>query len=175
MSLQGRACARTALDRIGSVDAEVPRNPDGSPTWPDGVVGSITHTRGFAASAVAWRTDAMAIGIDAEPHLPLRDGVLGKIAGDTERRGILSLSWSHPDTHWDRILFSAKESVYKAWSPMTGLGLRFRDVTVTVSPEGGFAARFVDDIAVPSLPRELEGRWSRSPVILTAIRVPPMG
>jgi 4'-phosphopantetheinyl transferase EntD len=39
--------------------------------------------------------------------------------------------------HWDRVLFSAKESVYKAWFPVTKRWLGFEDVAVRFDPEGG--------------------------------------
>jgi 4'-phosphopantetheinyl transferase EntD len=39
---------------------------DRTPVWPDGVVGSITHTGDFAAAAVAWAADIAGLGIDSE-------------------------------------------------------------------------------------------------------------
>ena len=50
------------------------------PLWPAGVVGSITHCDGYRAAAVARATDLATVGIDAEPHEPLPDGVLAAIA-----------------------------------------------------------------------------------------------
>jgi 4'-phosphopantetheinyl transferase EntD len=44
--------------------------------------------------------------------------------------------------HWDRVLFSAKESLYKAWFPLTRRWLDFKDVQVTIErTEGTFHAR----------------------------------
>jgi 4'-phosphopantetheinyl transferase EntD len=37
-----------------------------------------------------------------------------------------------PGVHWDRLLFSAKESVYKAWFPLAKRWLGFEEAVVTV-------------------------------------------
>ena len=49
---------------------------------------------------------------------------------------------------WDRLLFSAKEAVYKAWFPLAHQWLDFRQADVTIAPRGGtFTARLL----VPAL------------------------
>lgn len=46
--------------------------------------------------------------------------------------------------HWDRILFCAKESVYKAWFPLTHRWLNFTDAHVDIDPASGtFGARLL--------------------------------
>src|SRR5215207_7627379 len=62
----GRRCAREALRGLGFRGASIPPGPHGEPTWPDGVVGSITHTDRFWAAAACYRRSYRAIGIDAE-------------------------------------------------------------------------------------------------------------
>jgi 4'-phosphopantetheinyl transferase EntD len=57
--------------------------------------------------------------------MPLPAGVLGAIALPEEQAWVARLLAVRPDTHWDRLLFSAKESVYKAWFPMTQSMARF--------------------------------------------------
>ena len=49
----GRACAHAALSTLGHDMAVIGRRENGAPHWPDGVVGSITHTSGYAAALVA--------------------------------------------------------------------------------------------------------------------------
>ena len=112
-----RWCARRALAGLGMPPVPIPRGRRGAPVWPPGIVGSMTHHDGYRAAAVARQADARSLGIDAEPHLPLPDGVLELIALPTELRRIAELSGRHPLVHWDRLLFSMKESVYKAWFP----------------------------------------------------------
>ena len=63
-----------------------------------------------------------ALGIDAEPHLPLPPGLLDDIASAEEIGALGELAQALPAVHWDRLTFSAKESVYKAWFPCTASG-----------------------------------------------------
>jgi 4'-phosphopantetheinyl transferase EntD len=125
----GRACARAALARLGIPPGPLLRDAHrGAPLWPAGVVGSITHCDGYRAAAVARSTDILTLGIDAEPHDRLPDGVLDAIlATDAERAALAELALRAPDIHWDRLFFSAKETVYKAWYPYHRRFLSFQE------------------------------------------------
>lgn len=173
--LTARACAHRALERLGYPDASVPAGPGGAPRWPPGVVGSITHCRGYRGCAVAAAEQFATLGIDAEPHEPLNPGVLPTIARPEERRWIDHLHHRDPSTFWDRLLFSAKESVYKAWFPLTGRRLGFEDATVTFDVTNRtFHARLLTD-AMTVGQRQITaftGRWlTRDHLVLTAIAV----
>lgn len=73
--------------------------------------------------------DAGAIlGIDAEPHAPLPDGVLDHTSIEAERE---VLATRDTELHWDRLLFCAKEATYKAWFPITQRWLGFEDAHIT--------------------------------------------
>jgi len=127
-----RACARAALGQLG-----IPRPPmvpgrRGAPTWPQGIVGSMTHCTGYKAVGVARVDQLLSLGLDAEPHAPLPDGVLRLIAAPGEQSHLAKLEREHPAVHWDRLLFSAKESIYKAWYPLSGRWLGFEDVRLTI-------------------------------------------
>jgi 4'-phosphopantetheinyl transferase EntD len=80
------------------------------------------------------------------------------------------------DLHWDRLLFSAKESVYKAWFPLTGRWLGFEDAHLTFDPDDGtFSARILIDGATTDGPplTGFTGRYLvRDGYVLTAIAVP---
>src|SRR5579871_596831 len=115
-----RSCARRALAELGLPPAPVLPGPSGEPAWPPGVVGSMTHCQGYRACALGRAAEFAAIGIDAEPHAPLPDGVLAMVTSDAERAALAELAGAAPETCWDRILFCAKEAVYKAWFPVTG-------------------------------------------------------
>ncbi len=112
----GRMCAREALRRLGVEPVEVPVGPDGSPLWPARVLGSITHKGPYRAAAVAWREEVPELGIDAELSESLPAGVLERIATRQEAEMVASLAGARPEVPWDRLLFSAKEAVYKAVS-----------------------------------------------------------
>jgi 4'-phosphopantetheinyl transferase EntD len=132
-----RACARRALARLGLPPAPVVTGERGAPRWPPGVVGSMTHCAGYRAAALAHARHARSIGIDAEVHETLPDGVLPLVARPGEREALRALAAARPGAHWDRLLFSAKESVYKAWFPLTGRWLDFEDAEVTIVPGPG--------------------------------------
>jgi 4'-phosphopantetheinyl transferase EntD len=171
-----RACARDALSQLGLSPQAIPTGPRGEPRWPEGIVGSITHCAGYRACAAARSPDLVTIGVDAEVNEPLPDGVLGDIALPPEREWIAGLSHEAPAVCWDRLLFSAKESVYKAWFPLAERWLGFEDAVVVVDRGFGlFTARLL--VPGPLLgERELtgfSGRWLvRDGLILTAIALP---
>lgn len=164
-----RACAHAALEQLGCADAPIGKAPGGSPHWPDGVVGSITHCSGYRAAAVARTPDIRGLGIDAEPHDPLRDGLMDVIALPGERHHHRWLREIDPGTHWDRILLSAKESVYKAWYPLTGRWLDFADAELELWPHSGAFLIRLDTEPVP----ELVGRWlvTGDGLVLTSVVV----
>jgi 4'-phosphopantetheinyl transferase EntD len=168
-----RTCARTALSKLGFPAIAIPTGERGEPQWPAGVVGSITHCDGYRASAVARRKDIVTIGIDAEPNAALPDGLLGDIARPEELPGLSRLADRRPDVNWDRLLFSAKESVYKAWYPLARRWLGFEDAVVEIDPRAGaFQARLL--VVGPQLSgvtlRGFSGRWMvRDGVIITTI------
>ncbi|TDD51675.1 4'-phosphopantetheinyl transferase family protein [Saccharopolyspora elongata] len=135
----GRWCARQALSRLGVPPAPLLRGERGAPQWPAGILGSITHCAGYRAAVVARAEQVHTVGIDAEPHAPLPDGVLNVVSLEAERAELVRLSAARPDMHWDRILFSCKETVYKAWYPITRRWLGFEDARLELGT-GTFTA-----------------------------------
>jgi 4'-phosphopantetheinyl transferase EntD len=171
-----RACARDALARLGVPAAPIVPGERGAPQWPPGVVGSMTHCRGYRAAAVARRRDLVTIGLDAEPDDALPDRVLDAIVTAGERAWLTELMTAQPQMSWDRLLFSAKESVYKAWFPLTGRWLGFKDAAITVSAADGTftASLLVPGPAVNGVTlTSFAGRWlARNGLVVTAIAVP---
>ncbi|MFI8768225.1 4'-phosphopantetheinyl transferase superfamily protein [Streptomyces sp. NPDC053792] len=125
-----RLCAHRALAALGVAAAPLLRGRRGAPAWPAGTVGSITHCAGYRGAAVAPAARFLALGIDAEPHAPLPSGVGEAVAFGPEPARLRALAARRPDIAWDRLLFSAKESVYKAWSGYGGTWLGFEDAEV---------------------------------------------
>ncbi|MDX3852712.1 4'-phosphopantetheinyl transferase family protein [Streptomyces sp. AK02-01A] len=128
-----RACARRALADLGLPPAPVLPGVRNAPRWPDGVVGSMTHCDGYRAAVLARSADLLAIGIDAEPDLPLPGGVRDSIALPAEQAWLRRADARRQPgpAHWDRLLFSAKEAVYKTWYPMMRTELDFGDAEIT--------------------------------------------
>lgn len=138
----GRTCARIALAALRVPVQPILRGSHREPVWPDGIVGSITHCEDYSVAAVARCSDIVSIGIDVEPNQPLPDGVLGVIARQEEIGSLHALSPSH--ICWDRLLFSAKESIYKAWYPLMKCWLGFEDVSLALdSGKGRFQTRIL--------------------------------
>ncbi|MCB0930509.1 MAG: 4'-phosphopantetheinyl transferase [Mycobacterium sp.] len=173
-----RHCARVALEQLGLPPAPILKGDKGEPQWPTGIVGSLTHCQGYRGAVVGRAPAVRSVGIDAEPHDVLPDGVLNAISLPAERREIAALT---DDLHWDRILFCAKEATYKAWFPLTQRWLGFEDAHITFDLDGfeagggssgGFVSRILIDPAARSGPplTELRGRWSvAGGLALTAI------
>lgn len=169
-----RSCARTAMARLGLPTVAVLRGPHGAPQWPEGVTGGITHCAGYRAAAVALTRDVVSLGVDAEPNEPLPDhDMLKLIALDEERVRLGELSAAMPGVCWDRLLFSAKESIYKTWFPLARRWLGFESADIFVDPRAGtFTARLlVQGPFVNGSPLTLlNGRWlADHGLLLTAV------
>jgi 4'-phosphopantetheinyl transferase EntD len=170
-----RLCARQALAELGVAPVPIVPGHRGAPAWPAGIVGSLTHCAGYRAAAVARATNVAALGIDAEPNAELPDDVANLVALPTELDRLAKLAASDPRVHWDRLLFSAKEAVYKAWFPLARRWLDFLEADLTFELDGRFIARLL----VPG-PRlgdrditEFTGRWlAANGLVLSAVAVP---
>lgn len=169
-----RYCARIALGELGLPPAPILKGDKGEPCWPDGVVGSLTHCTGYRGAVVGRSAVVRSVGIDAEPHDVLPNGVLDAISLPAERNEIPQ---AMPDgLHWDRILFCAKEATYKAWFPLTKRWLGFEDAHISFEADGPAGGTFVSQILIdpealsgPPL-TALRGRWSVDRgLVLTAI------
>ncbi|MGC4868681.1 4'-phosphopantetheinyl transferase family protein [Micromonospora sp. DT53] len=157
-----RLCARAAMSQLGVPPVPLLPGARGGPVWPAGVVGSMTHCDGYRAAAVVRSSEFTAVGIDAEPHAGLREGVLDLIASASERRHLGELARTAAPVHWDRLLFCAKEAVYKTWSPLTDRWLEFGEVEVSVDPVAGtFQARLLvpGDCPDGRVLTGFDGRW----------------
>lgn len=175
-----RACARRALAGLGVAPAPILSDRRGAPGWPSGVVGSMTHCEGYRACAVASAADLVSLGIDAEPAGPLPEGVLDVVSLPVERRRLAELTaWERESgpvpgavTHWDRLLFSAKESMFKTWYPLMRAELDFSEAEFDFRVDGTYDVRLlVPGPVVDGVRREhFTGRWlSRDGLVATAL------
>ncbi|MFD3730258.1 4'-phosphopantetheinyl transferase [Streptomyces sp. NPDC058632] len=130
-----RSCARRAMKKLGVPPHPVLPGERGAPGWPDGLAGSMTHCAGYCAAALVRTGDLASVGIDAEVHGPLPEGVLASVALPGEAERVARLTRERPGVHWDRLLFSAKEAVYKAWFPLTGKWLDFMEADIELFAE----------------------------------------
>ncbi|WP_436735737.1 4'-phosphopantetheinyl transferase family protein [Streptomyces sp. BBFR102] len=173
-----RHCARRAMADLGVAPAPLLPGERGAPVWPGGVIGSMTHCDGYRAAVVGPASRFRSVGVDAEPHDALPEGVLGTIALPSERERHRALRGERPDVHWDRLLFSAKESVYKAWFPLTGRWLGFEEADLVIDPGTGPTGTFTARLLVPGHTTSgapltgFAGRWRvDAGLVCTAIAV----
>lgn len=158
---QGRLCARQALAELGIRNFPLLTGKDRRPIWPQGIVGSLTHCGGYCAVAVTRADSFSGLGIDVEAAEPLGRDLIPLVCVEQE---ISRLQESPESTRGvlAKLLFSAKESVFKCVYPLTGVFLDFQDCEIRLEREGG---TFAAVLTSPHLPQpmktfELEGRFA---------------
>lgn len=135
--LAGRYCATDSLSKAGlSLPIEIGIGTHGSPIWPQGFIGSISHCKDLAAAVVMPKASSnSAIGLDIEKVMTaeLAQGVEGRILFGKDR--------NYQSTFDDfeqflTTLFSAKEALYKAIYPQAKKVLEFESAQLeAVYPE----------------------------------------
>ena len=130
----GRSCARAALAPLGHGEAAIGMGADGAPQWPTGVLGSITHTRGYAAAVVGEASSFLGVGVDAERVGGVTRKLWPRLFNAAEQALLAGRSDADVSA---TLLFSAKEAAFKAWR-LKG-ALAFRDIAIALQ-EDGFTA-----------------------------------
>jgi 4'-phosphopantetheinyl transferase EntD len=168
---RGRVCARRALETLGLPAQSVLVGSSREPLWPDGVVGSITHDNAFCVAVAALGERYAGLGVDVEPDAPLEDKIAARIwspaeAESASRSGVVELPIAC------RLVFCAKEAVYKCQFPVTQSFVGFHDVTVELG-EGTFEATFEKGYGTLARGTRLTGTWRRTAgEIVTAVTLP---
>ena len=122
-----RIVARQLLTQLGHANCALPKGAAGAPVWPAGIIGSLAHDSRVAVAAVGMRADVGALGIDVEPAECLPSELLDLVATPQER---LKLG---DDAYRGRLLFVAKEAVYKAVHPLDQMFLEHHDVEINLA------------------------------------------
>jgi 4'-phosphopantetheinyl transferase EntD len=155
----GRYCVRRCLEELGLAPVAIPSGSDRLPVWPEGVIGSITHTDDHCAAVIARRSQGIvSIGIDLEPDDDLPADILDTICRPEE------LAWLEERQSSERgvlakAIFSAKECAYKAQYPLSRDVLEFHDLGVWLyTDEQRFEAEFMRDCAPFTKGQRLAGR-----------------
>jgi enterobactin synthetase component D len=109
--------------KVGTAD-------DRSPIWPEGFVGSLSHSDAWVWGCVARQTDLVSIGIDTElvASTELRQDVQDTIATAAEWNLVSQFSLTADEAF--TLVFSAKEAFYKCWYPLIETYFDFFDVEV---------------------------------------------
>lgn len=175
-----RHCARRTLAILGHGPVPLLPGERRAPIWPAGIVGSMTHCEGYRAAAVARSGEVMTMGVDAEPNAELPDDVIAVIARPEASRHLAAIrAVDQQDVAWDRLLFSCKESVFKAWYPVVRREFGFGEASIHFDVQAGsFTARLLADTEglPPAFLGPLAGRWiAAQGFLVTAVVVPPPG
>ena len=125
----GRMLARQALAALGVPATALPRGPSGVPCWPDGFVGSITHTKSQAAALAARQTEFSGVGIDIEIVSRVPWAIMSKVTVVAEQRALAAAA--NPQLLL-ALIFSAKEAWFKCQFPLTRAYLGFEDAEIAV-------------------------------------------
>jgi len=123
----GRVLARRALERLGHPPTAIPVGPDRAAVWPQGVLGTITHTHTLCAVACSTPERSRSLGLDIERVRDMKPGLAERILRPEE----LETRGGRPTLAY----FCAKEAVYKCQHPLSGQFLEFQDVSVAFTPD----------------------------------------
>ncbi len=129
----GRYCARNAMEALG-ISPQAVLMDGRLPIWPEGIVGSISHSRKLCG-AVAARLDCYySVGLDIEEVSRFSPSLWNSICTDAE---LAELQQMQPEFRQNRValLFAMKEAFYKFQFPITTQYLGFKDVTIQVESE----------------------------------------
>jgi 4'-phosphopantetheinyl transferase EntD len=125
----GRACAHRALHELGILEFSLLAGEHREPLWPAGIIGSITHTRGYAAAVVARQRDLKSVGLDCEVIESVDEDLWSRICTPSEIERLAQL----PPAGRNRqaaLIFAAKEAFYKCQFPLTRAWVGFEDVVI---------------------------------------------
>lgn len=154
----GRLLAHGLLEAVGAPRSPLLPDADRVPSWPTGVVGSITHCQSLCAVAVASTSEWSGVGLDVEPAAPMDEALLPQVLRDAEFARISAL----PDAirpFGGILVFSIKEAVYKAIYPQCRVFLEFRQVELAFEGEDGFVAEVLVAGAHPPEHARIRGRF----------------
>jgi enterobactin synthetase component D len=168
--LAGRWCVRDAFARkYPNRSAEVHNDDQRAPVWPDGIVGSITHTQGYVSAAVADRGDIRSLGIDTEVRfdsqraLRLRDTFVRP--NEFQRLGE---TWGLEESVLATTIFSAKESVFKCLHPFVRRHFGFQCAEIlALETDGALTIRLMESLT----PSFAEGTILRGHYVVTETHV----
>lgn len=148
----GRWLAHRLLAHAGEADPAIERGPDRAPIWPTGWLGSISHAGDRCAVVVASTRDYAGLGLDLELDAPVRAGLERMICFGRELDWLATAPSEAERLRRCRMVFSAKEAVYKAFYPRVRRVWRFAEVALELDlAREAFDARLPADAGVEAV------------------------
>ncbi len=112
----GRLCAHLAHKELtGKALTHLGVGEKREPLWPSSIVGSLSHTKGLVCAVVGYQADIEILGIDLEVWPRVRADLKSQICCEGEVESLKASGLSEEQLL--TLIFSAKESLYKALYP----------------------------------------------------------
>ncbi len=127
----GRHCVFKAAKNLGFKIKSLPMDDKGAPIWPNEIVGSISHTKGFAIAAVALKKNYKSIGIDTEVIInETKFSVIEKnILTNFDKQFISTKNYPSKNEIYT-LIFSAKEALFKLINPLAHTYFGFNEANM---------------------------------------------
>jgi len=160
--MAGRNAAHALLESLGVAH----RGPIGIdekrlPQWPEGVIGSISHSGGCCLAVLARGDDFALLGVDVESISPLAPALINRILGPAEQQQLAAIE-GREIAGWAKIVFSIKEALFKACFGKARIFFGFRQAQIILHPQDNtFEALLDSELAIQmSLPRVYLGHFA---------------
>ena len=159
----GRRLARSALLQLGCWPTTIPVGESRLPIWPQGFVGTISHSRNLCVAHVGRASELLSLGVDIEPEVPLAQGLETLICRPDEDPNEVE--------RFPLLRFVAKEAFYKAYFSATRAFLEFHDVRVELDHA---RCTFLASLMTPEKPalagrRAFQGHFAKTSNHLVAV------
>jgi 4'-phosphopantetheinyl transferase EntD len=171
---RGRACAHRVLRELGIQDFPLLAGAKREPIWPDSIIGSITHTHGYAGAVVARQSQLRGIGIDCEVIESVDEELWSRICTPAEQDRLARLQPAERGRQ-AALMFAAKEAFYKCQFPITREWVGFEDVIIEPVewPASAGSLRIIPQKTLPleaGVVAALIGRFQfRDPWVITGV------
>lgn len=128
--LLGRLICADLMTEMGRLPVFVDRD-DRRPIWPEGLIGSISHTDRVVCCALADAGQIRGIGLDCETVMASNrfQRISSHILSEDDQTFVEGLEgWKQGKL--GTLIFSAKESLYKCLNPLVGVFFGFQDASL---------------------------------------------
>jgi len=148
----GRIAARNALKKLGVLPITIPVGPGRMPIWPEGIIGSITHTRIYAMAATAYTASLKGIGIDLEKNARITADLLEHLNSSCRKDVSLKCrqALNSKGICAQTLEFSIMEASFKAYFSITQHYIEWEEVSCDIDPDTNCFTIKISDSFTPS-------------------------
>jgi 4'-phosphopantetheinyl transferase EntD len=155
----GRHCTHRAMQLLGMPVVAIPKGADRAPVWPNGIIGSISHSGDAAAAVITQSSELAAIGLDLESAEALSAEIAAMVCRPDEQ---ISDAGDRA-----KLLFCIKEAVYKCIYPRIGCYVDFQEMEVLLNEgKATFGVRSHSQNFDAHLIKGLQGRYHKNQEII---------